>query len=167
MGYTDSSDSGLALVSFHSISKGFIGECGLRGGYFELFGFPSEVKGRRASTSPTNEREYSLSFFFFFTRMKCMPLIVRVSLCLIFILFTLYFHSFFFPFVPKGESAAVQARIHQFVLQHARASDDRPHGGASTPQRPQWSYLCEGARRYPRVACQTRGQGNQAIDFCL
>jgi len=37
MGYSDSADSGLALVSFHSISKGFIGECGLRGGYFELF----------------------------------------------------------------------------------------------------------------------------------
>lgn len=43
MGYSDSADSGLALVSFHSISKGFIGECGLRGGYFELFGFPAEV----------------------------------------------------------------------------------------------------------------------------
>lgn len=46
MGYTDSPDSGLALVSFHSISKGFIGECGLRGGYFELFGLPTEVKAQ-------------------------------------------------------------------------------------------------------------------------
>ena len=32
------------LVSFHSTSKGFIGECGLRGGYFELQGFPGETK---------------------------------------------------------------------------------------------------------------------------
>ena len=31
------------LVSFHSTSKGFIGECGLRGGYFELQNVPSEV----------------------------------------------------------------------------------------------------------------------------
>ena len=34
----------LQLVSFHSISKGFLGECGLRGGYFELLGIPAEVK---------------------------------------------------------------------------------------------------------------------------
>ena len=33
------------LVSFHSTSKGFSGECGLRGGYFELQGFSEEVKG--------------------------------------------------------------------------------------------------------------------------
>eukprot|EP00927_Polykrikos_kofoidii_P044439 TRINITY_DN38402_c0_g1_i1.p1 TRINITY_DN38402_c0_g1~~TRINITY_DN38402_c0_g1_i1.p1 ORF type:complete len:444 (+),score=69.81 TRINITY_DN38402_c0_g1_i1:181-1332(+) len=46
MGYTDEPSSGLSLVSFHSISKGFIGECGLRGGYFELFGFPPEVKAQ-------------------------------------------------------------------------------------------------------------------------
>lgn len=34
----------LQLISFHSISKGFFGECGLRGGYFECFGIPAEVK---------------------------------------------------------------------------------------------------------------------------
>lgn len=34
----------LQLISFHSISKGFVGECGLRGGYFETLGIPSEVK---------------------------------------------------------------------------------------------------------------------------
>lgn len=44
MGFTAAPDSGLALISFHSISKGFIGECGLRGGYFELFGVPDQVK---------------------------------------------------------------------------------------------------------------------------
>ena len=34
----------LQLISFHSVSKGFMGECGLRGGYFELLGIPSGVK---------------------------------------------------------------------------------------------------------------------------
>jgi aspartate/methionine/tyrosine aminotransferase len=34
---------GAQVVSFHSISKGYAGECGLRGGYFELLGFPQEV----------------------------------------------------------------------------------------------------------------------------
>lgn len=31
------------LVSFHSISKGMVGECGHRGGYFELIGFDKKV----------------------------------------------------------------------------------------------------------------------------
>lgn len=34
----------LRLVSFHSTSKGFLGECGLRGGYFEVLGFPQDVQ---------------------------------------------------------------------------------------------------------------------------
>jgi len=34
------------LVSFHSTSKGFIGECGLRGGYFELQGIPADVRSQ-------------------------------------------------------------------------------------------------------------------------
>eukprot|EP00123_Amoebidium_parasiticum_P010659 comp20238_c0_seq1/m.25246 comp20238_c0_seq1/g.25246 ORF comp20238_c0_seq1/g.25246 comp20238_c0_seq1/m.25246 type:complete len:509 (-) comp20238_c0_seq1:385-1911(-) len=38
-GYQD-----MELVSFHSTSKGFIGECGKRGGYFELEGFDPDVK---------------------------------------------------------------------------------------------------------------------------
>jgi alanine transaminase len=33
----------LELVSFHSVSKGFIGECGARGGYMELVNFNEEV----------------------------------------------------------------------------------------------------------------------------
>jgi len=33
----------LPLVNFHSTSKGLIGECGLRGGYFELVNFSDEV----------------------------------------------------------------------------------------------------------------------------
>ncbi|EQL01305.1 Pyridoxal phosphate-dependent transferase, major domain protein [Ophiocordyceps sinensis CO18] len=32
------------LASLHSISKGMVGECGHRGGYFELVGFDSEVE---------------------------------------------------------------------------------------------------------------------------
>jgi hypothetical protein len=37
-------EAALQLISFHSTSKGFLGECGLRGGYFEMLGFPTEVK---------------------------------------------------------------------------------------------------------------------------
>ncbi|KAI9834087.1 MAG: hypothetical protein M1819_003372 [Sarea resinae] len=33
----------LELVSLHSVSKGMVGECGHRGGYFELTGFDPEV----------------------------------------------------------------------------------------------------------------------------
>ena len=32
------------LVSFHSVSKGFLGECGLRGGYMELHNFNPAVR---------------------------------------------------------------------------------------------------------------------------
>lgn len=35
--------SGTALLSIHSTSKGFIGECGRRGGYAELVNFPDEL----------------------------------------------------------------------------------------------------------------------------
>ncbi|KAJ1430233.1 alanine aminotransferase 2 [Ochromonadaceae sp. CCMP2298] len=47
MGFTnEDKEGGLQMVSFHSTSKGFYGECGLRGGYFELFGIPAEVKAQ-------------------------------------------------------------------------------------------------------------------------
>ena len=36
--------SGVEIVSFHSISKGFFGECGLRGGYMHLINFDPCVK---------------------------------------------------------------------------------------------------------------------------
>ncbi|OAV89730.1 hypothetical protein PTTG_28577 [Puccinia triticina 1-1 BBBD Race 1] len=36
--------AGQALVSFHSISKGQTGECGRRGGYFELVNIPKDVQ---------------------------------------------------------------------------------------------------------------------------
>ncbi|KAI0173805.1 pyridoxal phosphate-dependent transferase [Pestalotiopsis sp. NC0098] len=35
---------GVELASLHSISKGMVGECGHRGGYFELIGFNPEVE---------------------------------------------------------------------------------------------------------------------------
>lgn len=35
--------STVPLVSFHSVSKGFIGECGQRGGYFHLTNFPEDI----------------------------------------------------------------------------------------------------------------------------
>lgn len=31
------------LVSFHTVSKGYWGECGQRGGYFEMTNLPPEV----------------------------------------------------------------------------------------------------------------------------
>ena len=37
------SQSGVPLVSFHSISKGVTGECGRRGGYFETTNFSPEI----------------------------------------------------------------------------------------------------------------------------
>uniref|UniRef100_A0A6T8PJA8 Calmodulin n=1 Tax=Hemiselmis andersenii TaxID=464988 RepID=A0A6T8PJA8_HEMAN len=37
---------GFELVSFHSTSKGIIGECGRRGGYMELCGFDAEVQAQ-------------------------------------------------------------------------------------------------------------------------
>lgn len=40
----DSKFDNLELASLHSISKGMVGECGHRGGYFELIGFDQEVK---------------------------------------------------------------------------------------------------------------------------
>lgn len=36
-------ESSVSLFSFHSVSKGFLGECGHRGGYFELRNIPDDV----------------------------------------------------------------------------------------------------------------------------
>ncbi|KAL8253516.1 hypothetical protein R6Q59_037209 [Mikania micrantha] len=41
MGYNDKD---IPLVSFQSVSKGYHGECGKRGGYMEVTGFSSEVR---------------------------------------------------------------------------------------------------------------------------
>lgn len=34
----------LQLVSFHTVSKGYWGECGQRGGYFEMTNIPPKVR---------------------------------------------------------------------------------------------------------------------------
>lgn len=39
----DMSDKDITLFSFHSVSKGFLGECGHRGGYFEIRNIPEDV----------------------------------------------------------------------------------------------------------------------------
>lgn len=31
------------LISFHTVSKGYLGECGQRGGYFEMTNIPPQV----------------------------------------------------------------------------------------------------------------------------
>ena len=36
--------SEVAIASFHSLSKGILGECGLRGGYLEMTNFPDELR---------------------------------------------------------------------------------------------------------------------------
>ncbi|XP_077240884.1 alanine aminotransferase 2-like [Tasmannia lanceolata] len=41
MGY---GEEDIALVSFHSVSKGYYGECGKRGGYMEVTGFSADVR---------------------------------------------------------------------------------------------------------------------------
>ncbi|KII69784.1 Alanine aminotransferase 2 [Thelohanellus kitauei] len=40
-GFTENT---FTLVSFHSVSKGYYSECGIRGGYMELFGFKPELR---------------------------------------------------------------------------------------------------------------------------
>ncbi|WVZ65049.1 hypothetical protein U9M48_014471 [Paspalum notatum var. saurae] len=37
-------ETDLSIVSFHSVSMGYYGECGRRGGYMEMTGFPADVK---------------------------------------------------------------------------------------------------------------------------
>ncbi|CAH9138934.1 unnamed protein product [Cuscuta epithymum] len=41
MGY---GENDISLVSFHSVSKGFYGECGKRGGYIEVTGFSPQIR---------------------------------------------------------------------------------------------------------------------------
>ena len=47
-------NNGLQLASFHSVSKGFLGECGRRGGYVELSGFDEDVKDQVYKLSSVN-----------------------------------------------------------------------------------------------------------------
>lgn len=51
MGYTEKD---ISLVSFHSISKGYYGECGRRGGYMEVTGLDSDVKDQIYKVASVN-----------------------------------------------------------------------------------------------------------------
>ncbi|CAM6087578.1 unnamed protein product [Calypogeia fissa] len=51
MGFTGEDFS---LISFHSASKGFYGECGRRGGYMEVTGLPKEVKDQLSKLASVN-----------------------------------------------------------------------------------------------------------------
>lgn len=42
------------LISYHSTSKGLIGECGERGGYMEMVGFPDEVVAQFTKVAATS-----------------------------------------------------------------------------------------------------------------
>ncbi len=44
----DLGETGVSLFSFHSISKGFLGECGHRGGYMEMRNIPDDVLAEMA-----------------------------------------------------------------------------------------------------------------------
>jgi aspartate/methionine/tyrosine aminotransferase len=44
----------LALISYHSISKGYYGECGRRGGYMEVTGFSKEVREQMLKLASVN-----------------------------------------------------------------------------------------------------------------
>ncbi|VFQ83740.1 unnamed protein product [Cuscuta campestris] len=48
MGYEEND---ISLVSFHSVSKGFYGECGKRGGYMEVTGFSPEIREQLSKVS--------------------------------------------------------------------------------------------------------------------
>lgn len=51
MGYTDDD---LPLVSFQSVSKGYYGECGKRGGYMEVTGFNADVREQICKVASVN-----------------------------------------------------------------------------------------------------------------
>ena len=44
----------LQLASMHTISKGFVGECGFRGGYCEFLGIPADVQAQILKLSSIN-----------------------------------------------------------------------------------------------------------------
>lgn len=56
---TDGKFDNVELASLHSISKGMVGECGHRGGYYEMIGFDPEVSfpNTPLSLSPTNTND--------------------------------------------------------------------------------------------------------------
>ncbi|KAH6836295.1 alanine aminotransferase 2 [Perilla frutescens var. hirtella] len=51
MGY---GEKDISLVSFHSVSKGYYGECGKRGGYMEVTGFGREIRNQLYKLASVN-----------------------------------------------------------------------------------------------------------------
>ncbi|KAG6547472.1 hypothetical protein Mapa_010920 [Marchantia paleacea] len=47
-------DKDLSLVSYHSVSKGYYGECGKRGGYMEITGLGAEVRDQLYKVASVN-----------------------------------------------------------------------------------------------------------------
>ncbi|KAH9626225.1 hypothetical protein KSS87_000104 [Heliosperma pusillum] len=47
-------ENDIALVSFQSVSKGYYGECGKRGGYLEVTGFSSEIREQLYKVASVN-----------------------------------------------------------------------------------------------------------------
>ena len=45
-------EKSVPLFSFHSVSKGFMGECGHRGGYLELRNIPDDVLAEFVKDNP-------------------------------------------------------------------------------------------------------------------
>lgn len=50
----DMNRNDVELVSYHSVSKGFLGECGRRGAYFELYNIAPDVKAELYKASSIN-----------------------------------------------------------------------------------------------------------------
>ncbi|CAM6092490.1 unnamed protein product [Calypogeia fissa] len=48
------SEKNFSLISYHSVSKGYYGECGRRGGYMEVTGVPGEVKDQLYKVASVN-----------------------------------------------------------------------------------------------------------------
>jgi hypothetical protein len=65
----------LEMVSFHSISKGFLGECGIRGGYVPDSRVPVCVRGSAATSGGNHGSSLLVSQEFIFFR-ACVLLIL-------------------------------------------------------------------------------------------
>merc|ERR1719422_574777 len=60
----DATYSKVQLISFHSTSKGLIGECGQRGGYMEMVGFSERFKQQMTKVAATSLSSNTLGQIF-------------------------------------------------------------------------------------------------------
>ncbi|PHH90600.1 hypothetical protein CDD83_3206 [Cordyceps sp. RAO-2017] len=138
----------LELASLHSVSKGMVGECGHRGGYFELVGFDPDVEA---------------NIYKFVSIMLCAPV---VGQCLVELMVN--------PPKPGDPSHALYDReyraIHDGLRDRAAALHDafaRMEGVDCAP--PQGAmYLFPTIRLPPRAVAAAAAEGRPADDFyCL